>query len=313
MEEEIRVLREDLKLVKSDPHLYHKVFDGIIRVLEDNTSFLKLGHSVEQARVLDIAYESVQQIRKVRDATTEDELVDSAQVATNSVVNLLRATKRLVSVQEKSNEMLSGRVEAAQNIMMATLPSFLERCKEKIDLPTDLNLERQQDSCQQLTSILEEVISIIKEVKGDYDSSFADQVINDAGSDAQKKLRSAVKNVTGMLAKLHAAAEDAEKSKLQEDVVNLTKQVAEELGNQGEDDSKFEFVQAVKQGISPAHKDFFQSQKRLTTIAVKATKPTLAVNQEGSKDMLEAAKDMLSALKGISTSLSDAPELKGVL
>jgi len=90
MDDEIRVLREDIKLVRADPHLYQKVFDGIIRVLEDNTNFLKLGHSVEQARVLDIAYEAVQQIRKVRDATTEDELVDSAQIATNSVVNLLR-------------------------------------------------------------------------------------------------------------------------------------------------------------------------------------------------------------------------------
>jgi len=114
------------------------------------------------------------------------------------------------------------------------------------------------------------------------------------------------------------------------DVVNLTKQVAEDLAKEGEEESKIEFVQAVKQGISPAHKDFFQSQKRLSTIAVKAVKPTLAVNQEGKsftfteevkmltftvggKDMLEAAKDMLSALKGISTSLSAAPELKGVM
>jgi len=65
------------------------------------------------------------------------------------------------------------------------------------------------------------------------------------------------------------------------DVVELTKQVVRDLQDQGDEEAKVEFVQAVKQGISPAHKDFFQSQKRLSTIAAKATKPTTAVADGG--------------------------------
>ena len=59
----------------------------------------------------------------------------------------------------------------------------------------------------------------MKEVRGDYDSTFMDQVVTDSAmTDAQKKLNGAMKNVTAMLAKLHATAEDVEKSNLKEQV-----------------------------------------------------------------------------------------------
>jgi hypothetical protein len=91
-------------------------------------------------------------------------------------------------------------------------------------------------------------------------------------------------------------------------------QVASGLNATGNDDDTVEFVQAIKQGVGPNTKDFFQAQKKINAIAAKATRPTKGVAGEGeaSKDMLEAAKDMLGALKGVSSALADAPELKGM-
>jgi Ser/Thr protein kinase RdoA (MazF antagonist) len=44
-------------------------------------------------------------------------------------------------------------------------------------------------------------------------------------TEQQRKLAGAVKNVGNMLAKLHAAAEEADKAKIQQEVVALTKEV----------------------------------------------------------------------------------------
>jgi hypothetical protein len=90
MDDRIRGVIEELRMIRSDPHLYQKVFDGIIEVLTDNTSFLKLGHSVEQARVLDVAFQAVTEVRAVRDAATMDDLVNAGQLASASCINLLR-------------------------------------------------------------------------------------------------------------------------------------------------------------------------------------------------------------------------------
>jgi len=119
-----------------------------------------------------------------------------------------------LSLSDASKRLKCQRALHLQYITLAFHDNSYDAC-------SDLNIERQQEACQQLTSVLEEIISIIREVKGDYDSTFMDQIVNDAVPDAQKKLASAVKNVTGMLAKLHAAAEDVEKHKLKEGKPNL--------------------------------------------------------------------------------------------
>lgn len=90
MDERIHRVIEELRLIRTDPHLYQKVFDGILEVLNDNTAFLKLGHGVEQARVLDIAFQAVTEVRAVRDASTMDDLVNAGQLASASCINLLR-------------------------------------------------------------------------------------------------------------------------------------------------------------------------------------------------------------------------------
>jgi hypothetical protein len=216
------------------------------------------------------------------------------------------AARRLLSVQEKQNAPLISRVDAAQTILKEALPTFLRRSEDKVNLPTDIHIERQQHACQELTAVLEEIIQVVKEVRGDYDNTFM--------TEAQKKLNGALKNVTSMLAKLHATAEDAEKEHLKEQVAGEARNVAAAIKETGGDeDDTIEFVQAVKQGVQESNKDFFQAQKRINAVASKASKPVHAVSDDSSKDMLEAAKDMLSALKGVSSALSDAPELKGIL
>jgi hydrogenase maturation factor HypE len=225
------------------------------------------------------------------------------------------AARRLLSVQEKQNAPLISRVDAAQTILKEALPTFLRRSEDKVNLPTDIHIERQQHACQELTAVLEEIIQVVKEVRGDYDNTFMDTVMNDSTmTEAQKKLNGALKNVTSMLAKLHATAEDAEKEHLKEQVAGEARNVAAAIKETGGDeDDTIEFVQAVKQGVQESNKDFFQAQKRINAVASKASKPVHAVSDDSSKDMLEAAKDMLSALKGVSSALSDAPELKGIL
>ena len=78
-----------LKMLKKDPHMYQRVFDGLMIVLDDNTQFLKLGHSVEQARVLDVAFNAVTLVRQVRDAADEDTLINAAQAASGACMELL--------------------------------------------------------------------------------------------------------------------------------------------------------------------------------------------------------------------------------
>lgn len=93
--------------------------------------------------------------------------------------------------------------------------------------------------------------------------------------------------------------------------MNLSKGIAKDpsiLANE----EKAEFISAIKQGMSPMAKDFFQSQKRLNAMVVKpkAKLEKLSNVDSENKDLLEAAKDMLGALKGISAVISEAPELK---
>lgn len=89
MEPQIYQLLDELKMVKKDPHMYQRVFDGLLGVMDDNTQFLKLGHSVEQARVLDVAFNAVTLVRQVRDAANEDALINAAQLASGACMDLL--------------------------------------------------------------------------------------------------------------------------------------------------------------------------------------------------------------------------------
>lgn len=136
LDRDSRAIREEFAILRADPHIYQKIFDGLLRFMENATAFLKEGHSVEQARVLDAAFEAVQEVRKIRDATDEDSLVDIGQVASRKCLDLLRAAKRLVSVQESTQTALGPRLENAQALMQTSLPSFLQKCKDRIEFPT---------------------------------------------------------------------------------------------------------------------------------------------------------------------------------
>ena len=131
-----RAIREEFNLLRADAHLYQKVFDGLLRVLESVTDFLKEGHNVETQRVLDIAQEAVVSVKAVRDAGNEDELVELGATASRQCLDLLRAAKRLIAPQESTMQTFSPRLDSAHLLMQTSLPSFLQKCKDRIEYPT---------------------------------------------------------------------------------------------------------------------------------------------------------------------------------
>lgn len=170
------------------------------------------------------------------------------------------------------------------------------------------NLERQYEAVKQIVAIIEEIISVVKDVVPDYDSSFEDKIVN--VDDPNKfRLNEAIEKVSSLLTKLHTFDNSEDPSSIKHEVIDLTRNIIPNLPITN--DEKLEFVSAVKQGLEPSHKDYFQSQKKLATIV---NKPKAVLNEihedDGSKDMLGVAKEMLSALKDISQSLETAPELR---
>jgi hypothetical protein len=136
LEADCKAIREEFHIMRNDPHIYQKIFDGLLRVLENTTQFLREGHGVEMARVLDGAVEALSSVKAVRDASTEDELVDLGAAASRQCLDLLRAAKRLLAPQEETLKTLSPRLDAAHLLMQTSLPSFLQRCKERIEYPS---------------------------------------------------------------------------------------------------------------------------------------------------------------------------------
>lgn len=308
IEADSKAIREEFTLLRTDAHLYQKVFDGLLRVLENVTDFLKQGHNVETARVLDVAQEAVIAVKAVRDAQNEDELVELASHASRQCLDLLRAAKRLIAPQEATLVALGPRLDAAHLLMQTTLPIFLEKCNERINHSSDETYAAQQKSLSQLVAILEEIIGVVREVTPDYDSSFHDQVV-DAEDPNQFKLRAAVDKLSGMLTQLHTMDMNSnEGSSIKSEVVDLTKSMLPDLGVTNTE--KAELVSAVQQGLSDSHRDYFQSQKALAELKKPRARAKIndADEDKGSKDLIAAAKDMLSALSGISAALVDGAE-----
>lgn len=140
---------------------------------------------------------------------------------------------------------------------------------------------------------------------------FSEQIY-DEDDDLSKKLKDSLDKLRGMLAKLHTLPEPQEHDQIKSNIFNIAKDVTSDPELLGQEE-KAEFINALKQGMSPLAKDFFTSQKKLNTMVVKRPKAKLeqsTVCETGSKDLIEAAKDMLSALKDMSSAISEAPELK---
>lgn len=136
LEADCKSVREEFHLMRTDPHIYQKIFDGLLRILEATTAFLREGHGVEQARVLDSAVEAVTAVKNVRDAGDEDELVELASAASRQCLDLLRAAKRLIAPQEATQAAFGPRLDAAQLLLQTTLPAFLQKCKDRIEFPS---------------------------------------------------------------------------------------------------------------------------------------------------------------------------------
>lgn len=131
-----RAIREEFNILRSDAHMYQKIFDGLLRVLDNVTAFLKEGHNVETQRVLDVAQDAVVAVKAVRDASNEDELVELGSTASRLSLDLLRAAKRLIAPQESTMQTFSPRLDSAHLLMQTSLPSFLQKCKDRIEYPT---------------------------------------------------------------------------------------------------------------------------------------------------------------------------------
>lgn len=170
----------------------------------------------------------------------------------------------------------------------------------------DDSFEAQQKALSNLTAILEEIIGIVREVRPDYDSTFSDEVV-DAEDPNAIKLRGAVDKLQSMLTKLHTMdAASTEGSSIKSEVVDFTREVLPDLNITTE--QKAELVTAVKQGLSDSHRDYFESQKRITSLKTRPKARAVikeADEDTGSKDLIEAAKSMLSALSGVSLALSE--------
>lgn len=136
LDADCKSVREEFQLMRTDPHIYQKIFDGLLRILEATTTFLKEGHGVEQARVLDSAVEAVTSVKTLRDAASEDELVDIASSASRQCLDLLRAAKRLIAPQEATQKAFGPRLDAAQLLLQTSLPAFLQKCKDRIEFPS---------------------------------------------------------------------------------------------------------------------------------------------------------------------------------
>lgn len=308
LDADCKAIREEFQIMRSDPHIYQKIFDGLLRVLENTTAFLKEGHNVETARVLDTAFEAVTSVKAVRDAMDEEELVNLGATASRQCLDLLRAAKRLLAPQEETLKALGPRLDAAHLLMQTSLPSFLQKVKDRIEYPSDNSLEAQQKALSQLVAILEEIIAVVREVTPDYDSSFKDTV-QDAEDVNALKLRSAVDKLSDMLTKLHTVdMTSADGTSIKSEVIDLTREMLPDLGVTTQE--KAELVSAVKQGLSDSHRDYFQSQKALAELKrpkVRAVIVDTATEGEveSSKDLIEAAKGMLSALSGVSSALAE--------
>lgn len=326
--EAIKRVIDDFALMREDSHLYQKMFDDLIQIIDDITKFFKEGLNLEQERMLTLAYDTVKSVRTVRDAKDIEELMDVGRISSDKCLDLIRNVRRFISAHK--SDILESRIESVQLIMTTAIPGFLRKCKDKIESPTyvllftflfhylliyiyysEENIQEQINACQQLTSCLEEVISIIKDAKAVFDSTFMEQIY-DEEDDLSRRLKDSLDKLKGMLAKLHSLPEPEEKDKIKSNIVDLAKNVTSDPDLLGQEE-KANLINALKQGMSPLAKDFFTSQKKLNTMMVKRPKATLeqsVVCETGSKDLIEAAKDMLSALKGMSSAISEAPELK---
>lgn len=89
IERDFHVLVEELCLLRSDSHLYYKVFDGLISFISNMTEFFKEGVNVEQGRILDMAFEVVTLIRNTRDTTSVDSLIEIGRIATDKCLRLV--------------------------------------------------------------------------------------------------------------------------------------------------------------------------------------------------------------------------------
>jgi hypothetical protein len=305
LDADCKAIREEFHIMKNDPHIYQKIFDGLLRVLDNTTAFLKEGHNIETARVLDTAVEAVASVKAVRDALDEEELVNLGATASRQCLDLLRAAKRLLAPQEETLKALGPRLDAAHLLMQTSLPNFLQKVKDRIEYPSDDTLETQGKALSQLVAILEEIITVVREVSPDYDSSFRDTVV-DAEDPNAIKLRTAVDKLAGMLTKLHTLDTDSsDSSSIKSEVIDLTRSMLPDLGVTTQE--KAELVTAVKQGLNESHRDYFQSQKALADLKRPKARATIVDAEEdaGSKDLIEAAKGMLSALSGVSSALAE--------
>lgn len=125
----------DFALMRANSHLYQKMFDDLIQIIDDITQFFKEGLNLEQERILALAYDAVKSVRNVRDAKDIEELMEVGRNASDRCLDLLRNVKRFVSAQ-KTSEMLESRIDSVHIIMMTAIPGFLRKCKDKIESPT---------------------------------------------------------------------------------------------------------------------------------------------------------------------------------
>jgi len=301
-------LKDDFKVIRTDTSIYDDVFDQLMTLLQAVTAFMREGHSVEVTRLLEVAEKTVQAAEQLKDMQRADMLVEFAQFASRKIIDLMRATKRLINAQNTGSN-LADRLQACQDIMQACLPELIKRTRAKLQDPSDTNIAAHQKAAHQVFSCLEEITQIIKDVQVAYESELLETLEDYEPPDYLKNLDSAVKGVNNMLAKLHTAVEDAEKDNLRKGVGEMAKAIVGHLGDGNLDADKVAFVQAIKDGMNDDNDAFFESQRKLGDLmsSVKTKAKIKEVELEGeseeTKDLLSAAQDMLSALKGITSSL----------
>jgi hypothetical protein len=313
-------MKPDFSEIDVNPAAYDRLFDQLLRLLEITTQFLRENHKQETARVLEIAYECVLEVKKLRDLNQPEGIVLQTQLMSRKCLELVRAARKLVDTQN-TDPHLPDRLTAAQTVLQSELPKFIKSVEAYFEDPADPSrAEKKTESAQQMNFVLEEFANIIRTVEATYTSEFRTNRVPVVNQAALNRLSNAVNNVNNMLLKLHTATSEAELAEAKQGLLSSTRGLVDRLGETPSDPNvKAQFAQAIKEGMQPEHSKLFASQKRLNDLLdniqnrmAQLRSPSASedvASRVAREDLLEAAKGMLASLKGMEYTLKNVVDV----
>jgi hypothetical protein len=91
-------MKSDFIEIDVNPSAYDRLFDQLMRLLEIITEFFRQNHKQETARVLEMAYDTALEVKKLRDLTQAEGVVLQAQLTSRKCLELIRYVVLLIII-----------------------------------------------------------------------------------------------------------------------------------------------------------------------------------------------------------------------